>query len=44
MDESYLQAIWTLVVHIGPGIQECWPSKACGRHPLKNLKWYGLPK
>ena len=20
------------------------PSKICGRQPLKNLKWYGLPK
>ena len=20
------------------------PSKICGRHPLKNLKWYGPPK
>ena len=20
------------------------PSKNCGRQPLKNLKWYGLPK
>ena len=20
------------------------PSKICGRHPLKDLKWYGLPK
>ena len=20
------------------------PSKTCGRQPLKNLKWYGLPK
>ena len=24
------------------GIQE-WPKKICGRQPLKNLKWYGLP-
>ena len=20
------------------------PSKICGRQPLKNLKWYGMPK
>ena len=25
------------------GIQE-WTKKICGKQPLKNLKWYGLPK
>ena len=27
---------------MGQGIQER-TKKICGRQPLKNLKWYGLP-
>ena len=27
---------------MGQSIQECGPSKICGRQPLKNLKGYGL--
>ena len=39
----------TLHLHLGPNysliwskIFKNWPSKVCGRQPLKNLKWYGL--
>ena len=33
--KSYLSLIWNKVFKNGP-------SEICGRHPLKNLKWYGL--
>ena len=28
----------------GDKVFKKWPSKICGRQPLKNLKRYGLPK
>ena len=32
-----LAIIWDKVLKNGP-------NKICGRQPLKNMKWYGLPK
>ena len=34
------EKLWNLWVKIFKN----GPSKICGRQPLKNLKWYGLPK
>ena len=34
---SWSYYIWAKVFNNGP-------AKICGRQPLKNLKWYGLPK
>ena len=35
-----MEKLWNLWVKIFKN----GPSKICGRQPLKNLKWYGLPK
>ena len=49
--ESFVQAWWKFYVEVSSMVEDCiWvkvfknvPSKICGKQPLKNLNWYGLP-